>query len=25
VLSAEEFQKWMDERVAEVANPDPFK
>ena len=25
VLSADEFQKWMDERVAEVANPDPFK
>jgi cytochrome c oxidase subunit 2 len=25
VLSAEEFQKWMDERVAELANPDPFK
>ena len=25
VLSAEEFQKWMDERVAELASPDPFK
>ena len=25
VLSADEFQKWMDERVAEAANPDPFK
>ena len=25
VVSAEEFQKWMDERVAELANPDPFK
>ena len=25
VLNAEEFQKWMDERVAELANPDPFK
>ena len=25
VLSPEEFQKWMDERVAELASPDPFK
>lgn len=25
VLSAEEFQKWMDERVKELATPDPFK
>src|SRR5688572_3514757 len=25
VLTAEEFQKWMDERVAELAAPDPFK
>ena len=25
VLTAEEFQKWMDERVAELASPDPFK
>ncbi len=25
VLSADEFQKWMDERVQELATPDPFK
>ena len=25
VQTAEEFQKWMDERVAELASPDPFK
>ena len=25
VQTPEEFQKWMDERVAELANPDPFK
>lgn len=25
VLSAEEFQTWMDERLAELATPDPFK
>jgi cytochrome c oxidase subunit 2 len=25
VLSAEDFQKWMDEKVAEVLTPDPFR
>ena len=25
VQTAEEFQQWMDERVKELAEPDPFK
>jgi len=25
VLSAEEFTKWMDEKVKEATAPDPFK
>jgi heme/copper-type cytochrome/quinol oxidase subunit 2 len=25
VVSAEEFQKWMDEKVQEASAPDPFR